>query len=104
MQGGGSFVNRMEFVTIAVPSNATDFGDLTVARLFCSGTSSATWAGGGYASPTVVNVIDFTTIASAGDAQDFGDLLVKEISRSTFKSNQSSVWWWISSTKSISSD
>ena len=32
IQGGGSLVNTMEYVTIATTSNTTDFGDLTVAR------------------------------------------------------------------------
>ena len=64
-------------MTIATAGNATDFGNLTLARAFCGGVSSPTrggWGGGGVPSAKS-NVIDFVTISSAGNATDFGDLL-----------------------------
>ena len=63
--------NVIDYITIASTGNATDFGDLTVARYGLAGTSSSTRAifGGG------ANVIDYVTIASTGNATDFGDLL-----------------------------
>jgi hypothetical protein len=77
--GSGYFANSniIDYVTIATTGNATDFGDLTVARAQLAGTSSTTigvFAGGQNASGTVVNTIDYVTIASAGNATDFGDL------------------------------
>ena len=38
---GGSYSNVMNYVTIASTGNATDFGDLTVARDAMGATSSA---------------------------------------------------------------
>ena len=67
----GSNSNVIDYITIATTGNATDFGDLTVARrvdaacddasrgLFC-GVSSGT--------------IDYITIGTTGNATDFGDL------------------------------
>ena len=71
-------VNIIEFVTIAVSSNTTDFGDLTSNRGHSSGASNATRGviAGGSAKPSpypVTNVIDFFTIATTGNASDFGD-------------------------------
>jgi hypothetical protein len=76
--GGNTGVNTIEYFTIASTGNATDFGDLTVARYFLSATSSSlrgVW-GGGFAGISQKNEIDFVTIASTGDASDFGDLTV----------------------------
>ena len=78
IQGGGSLVNTMEFVTIANESNVTDFGDLTVARRSLDSLSSETrgiWAGG-TTNPAMSDVIDFATIATTGNATDFGNLTV----------------------------
>ena len=78
IQGGGSLVNTMEFVTIANSSNTTDFGDLTVARRSLNSLSSETrgiWAGG-TTNPAMSDVIDFATIATAVNATDFGNLTV----------------------------
>ena len=71
-------VNIIEFVTIAVSSNATDFGDLTQQRGHSSGASNATrgiiCGGSAQGSPYFSsNVIDFFTIATTGNASDFGD-------------------------------
>lgn len=80
--GGRSFepssadTNIIDYVTISSTGNATDFGDLTVARSYFGGSSSSTRSvvGGGYGGSTQ-NVIDYVTIASTGNATDFGDLL-----------------------------
>jgi hypothetical protein len=73
--GGPTSSNVIDYVTIAATGNATDFGDLTVARYGAAGCASETrglFAGGGIG-PT--NVIDYITIATTGNAIDFGDLL-----------------------------
>jgi len=75
---GGQDTNVISYITIASAGNATDFGDLTVARSRLGGCSSATrgvWAGGDV-SFTPNNTIDYVTIASASNASDFGDLTV----------------------------
>ena len=66
--------NVIDYGTIATDGNATDFGDLTVARYAggaASDTTRALGAGGSGAS----NVIDYVTIQTTGNATDFGDLL-----------------------------
>jgi len=68
-------VNVMDYVTIASTGDATDFGDLTVARDYVAGASSATRGVTGGGTTSLSNVIDYVTIASAGNATDFGDLL-----------------------------
>ena len=76
--GGGynpsdSVVNIMDYITIDTTGNATDFGDLSVARKNLAGVSIATrgvfGGGGGYS-----NVMDYITIGTTGNATDFGDL------------------------------
>ena len=66
-------VATIDFITIHSEGNATDFGDLTVARSDCANVSSSTrgiFAAGiiGYS-----DVIDFVTIATTSNATDFGD-------------------------------
>jgi len=75
--GGYTTVNSnvIDQVTIASAGNATDFGDLTVARYRMAGCASSTrglFGGGNTGSDT--DVIDQVTIASAGNATDFGNL------------------------------
>ncbi len=65
--------NVIDAVSYASLGNATDFGDLTVARIGLSSMQSPTravFAGGG--SPA--NVIDTIIFSSAGNATDFGDI------------------------------
>jgi hypothetical protein len=67
----------MEYFTIGSTGNATDFGDLTVARAAVASTSNSTRGitmGGG--DPGFSNVIDYITIASTSNATDFGDLTI----------------------------
>ena len=67
--------NVISYVTVASTGNATDYGDLTVARGNMPGMSNATRAiCAGGTSPSAQNVIDYVTIASTGNSQDFGDL------------------------------
>ena len=76
--GSGTDTNVISYISIPTPGNATDFGDLTVARIrlgSCSSGSRGIWAGG----ETVAygghsNVIDYVTIANTGNATDFGNL------------------------------
>ena len=72
-----TFWNQIDYITIGSTGNATDFGDLTVARQGITGCSNATRGlfMGGEGGSGRSNVIDYVTIASAGNATDFGDLL-----------------------------
>jgi len=74
----GNVQNKIDFITIATTGNATDFGDLTVARRSGGGTSNSIHSifAGGYL-PGVSNIIDRVSIQSTGDAVDFGDFVVK---------------------------
>ena len=71
--------NQVEYITLASEGNATNFGELTVARHYTGGVSSSVRGvfGGGFTGPgpTRYNTIDFVLIASTGNAQDFGDLI-----------------------------
>ena len=85
MEGGtggySTIIDNIEYVTIATTGDATDFGNLTVARNRTTAASNSTrgiWAGGGKTSGNtssdLYNTLDYVTIASTGNASDFGDL------------------------------
>jgi len=83
VRGGGSTPSGLSTVedvidywTMASEGNATDFGNLTVARNLLASCSSKVRGvfAGGYDSPVTFNTMDFITIASTGNATDFGDL------------------------------
>jgi len=65
--------NTIDYINISSTGDATDFGDLTQARLGTSGVASNTRGVifGGYPYPSaVVNTIEFITISSTGNATD----------------------------------
>ena len=71
--------NVMDYITIASTGDATDFGDLSVARYNLGGFASATrgvFLGGRKETSSASNlcVIDYITISSSGGANYFGDL------------------------------
>ena len=70
--------NKIDFVTIATTGNATDFGDLSVARRSGAGTANSIHSifAGGYL-PGVSNTIDRVLIQTTGNAVDFGDFFFK---------------------------
>ena len=73
----GSYVDTIDYLTIASTGDASDFGDST--RAGCYGTygSGSKVRGiqaGGQNSGGYIDVIEYVTIASTGDASDFGDL------------------------------
>ena len=82
-----SYSTTMDYITISTPSNALDFGDLTVSRANIGGTSNLTrgvFTGGRTAGYTYFNNIDYITIDTLGDATDFGDMTeVKQFPVST---------------------
>ena len=76
--GGSNTANTIDFVTIATTSNATDFGDATVAALARASLSNSTrgLSACGYVAPANINTIDFVNVATTGNATDFGDATV----------------------------
>ena len=71
--------NIIDQIIISSPSNATDFGALTVARRSLSacsnGTSGRGVFSGGYTSyPIRTDTMDYVSISAAGNATDFGNL------------------------------
>ena len=74
--GGAPGINAtVDYITFSTSGNATDFGDLTVARDLNSGGANFTRAlctGGG--APGVSDVMDYVTITSTGNFADFGNL------------------------------
>ena len=75
--GGGtpSTVNTMGYITVASTGDATDFGDLAVARYAMGACSNNIRGllGGGY-DGSDYNRIDYLTIQTTGNTTDFGDL------------------------------
>ena len=68
--------DHIDFMNISTTGDATDFGNLSVARASLSASSSRSrgiFLGGD--TPTLNNTIDFITIASTGNAADFGDCI-----------------------------
>ena len=72
--------NVIDYVTIATTGDATDFGDITVARADGAGVASPTRGlmTGGETPSSDYNTIDYVTIATTGNASDFGDASVGE--------------------------
>ena len=78
VSGSNSNSNVIDYVTIATPGNAVDFGDGTLVRTELMGASDATrslFAGGyGDGAATERVTIDYVTTQTTGNATDFGDL------------------------------
>jgi hypothetical protein len=71
----GSDSNVIDYITIASTGNATDFGDLTVARYGLAGCSSSTRGVFGGNAAVLGRTIDYVTILTTGNATTFGNLL-----------------------------
>ena len=78
--GGGATpsdeVDTIDFVEISTTGNATDFGNLTLARDTLSGCASRTrafWAGGVNPGVAGLSELDTVVISSKGNATDFGE-------------------------------
>jgi hypothetical protein len=78
---GNNYVNTIDYFTIASTGNATDFGDLTLARGGGAGMASSTrgvFSAGssGNGGATMSQVIDYITIATTGNATNFGNMTI----------------------------
>lgn len=99
---GGSNAHSVtiDYVTIATPGNATDFGDLirngeNVTSSVSNG-SRGIWAGGSWrdsANNTAYNnEIQYITIANTGNATDFGDLVRAGSSHGACSDETRGIW------------
>ena len=77
--GSGVYQDRIDKITIASKGDASNFGNLTIARDGAGGVASPTRGvfATGYIAPDRINILDYVTIATEGDAKDFGDLTNK---------------------------
>ena len=95
-QTGTYNTNFIDYVTIASPGNATDFGDLTVERYDLAGAASSTravFAGGDSGSAlSTDDRIDYVTILSGGNAVNFGNLTIGRTSPAGVSSDTRAVW------------
>lgn len=74
----GSTTATIEQIVLTSAGNATDFGDLTVARGFCSNGGAASVTRGIFAGGNDgdrVNVMDYVDLTTTGNAVDFGNLI-----------------------------
>ena len=68
--------NVIDYVTIATPGNAVDFGDSTVSvnsNGSMGNNTRALFVGGVISGGNVSNRVDYVTMATPGNATDFGD-------------------------------
>jgi hypothetical protein len=76
--GATASQNQIEYISVNISANATDFGDLSVQRGQTGAASNGTravWVGGyEYGNSARSEVMDYVTIASTGNATDFGNL------------------------------
>ena len=76
---GSSYSNVIDKFPFAADGNATDVGDLTVARNGMAGSSSGSSGyNAGGSEPTNVNVIEKFSFAVDGNSSDVGDLTVSQ--------------------------
>ena len=73
---GSSYVNTIDYLTIATLGNSVDFGDATNNVGGCAAMASPTRAvfAGGYGQPAFRNDIFYVQIMTTGNAIDFGDV------------------------------
>ena len=89
-----NLINIIQFIQISTASNATDFGDLSVANAKGSATGSSTrslYSGGTFGSGES-NVIEYVTSATLGNTTDFGDLSAQRYLHVSFASDTRSVF------------
>ena len=77
-RSGYTRMKKVDSINIATTGNATDFGDLSAARIELAGASSSTRCvfGGGINTGSALNIIEYFSFSTAGNATDFGDLTV----------------------------
>ena len=71
----GQYLNTIDYVEIATPGNAIDFGDMTTTSGWVGANGNDTRAVRGGGEPNT-DTKDYVTVASPGNATDFGDLTV----------------------------
>jgi hypothetical protein len=77
--GTGDSTNTIDYISVSTTGNASDWGDLSVARFnlaACGSSTRGVFIAGNRepVSPTATNVMDYITFSSQGNAVDFGDV------------------------------
>lgn len=93
----GNYQSTIDYFDITSTGNATDFGDLTVARYYVGGgVSDGTYGviGPGWSNANAGSetVIDYVTIATAANASDFGDKSIANIGSGGVSDGTYGVW------------
>ena len=84
-----SFLNTIDYVTIASTGNAIDFGDSSQADHFpqsCASSTRGVMMGGG-GNPAEISLIEYVAMSSKGGAYDFGDLRLSWYAGSGFSNS-----------------
>jgi len=89
---GGGATDTVDTLLLASAGNATDFGNLTIAKYYLSngGAASSTravYAGGTNNDGDRLNVIEYFTFASTGNGTDFGDMATATSTGAGFSSS-----------------
>ena len=88
---GGAILAHTDRFVFASTGDATDVGDLSVARGYCMGLSNSTrgivCAGYTPSSTSGTNIIDYHSLAEGGTAQDFGNLTNANLAPATLASS-----------------
>ena len=80
--------NSIEYITIATPANASDFGDLINKIYYAEGCSDTTYTVFNYMGVTsFLASLDYVTQSTTGNASDFGDLITARRTKSSAMSN-----------------
>ncbi len=78
-RGPGSYLNTIEYITMATFGNSLNFGDLNAPTVLSAGCADSTRGvrmggiGPGSSPNTGRNIMEYITFSSTGDATDFGD-------------------------------
>ena len=73
-----TYVNVIEYFTMATLGNALDFGDTSYSKAYKTAAASPTRGVVGGGSPSGVTTVEYVQIMSTGNANDFGDLLTPQ--------------------------
>ena len=79
LAGNSGGADTIDYVTIATPGNAIDFGNLTSSWGYCRGTGSSIRGIFGQNTTNVADTVEYITFSTTGDAVDFGNLVQQKV-------------------------
>ncbi len=88
----GSSVN-MDYITISIPGNAADFGELSLAFYYSGATTNGSrGVMGGGSSGSAQNTLEYWTFATPSNSTDFGDLTLARSYPTAMTNGYRGVW------------